>query len=58
MRNATATAREPAVEYLREAVLAWAGESDGPSPEEIRDRLQQLIERHGVTLPGSRSRFV
>jgi ribonuclease HI len=43
--------RAEAVEYLREAVLAWAGESDGPSPEEIWDRLQQLIKRHGVALP-------
>ena len=37
-----------AVQCLREAVLAWAGGGDGPTPEEIWDRLRQILEGHGI----------
>ena len=40
-----------AVESLREGVIAWAGGEDGPTPDEMWNRLRQLLERNGVTLP-------
>ncbi len=46
-----ATLNEEAVRCLREAILAWAGEADGPTPEELWKQLRQLIEQHGAKLP-------
>jgi ribonuclease HI len=42
--------RDEAVRCLREAVLAWAGGEDGPTPEEVWEQLRQLLERYGVKL--------
>jgi ribonuclease HI len=45
------TLREEAVSCLREAVIAWAGGDDGPTPEEMWEKLRQLIEQRGTRLP-------
>ena len=43
--------REEAVNCLREAVIAWAGGEDGPTPQELWDRLRGILEQHGAKLP-------
>jgi ribonuclease HI len=43
--------REEAVRCLREAVLAWAGGDDGPTPEDMWERLREMLERRGAKLP-------
>ena len=43
--------REEVLGYLRGAVLAWAGGEDGPTPEEMWDRLRQMLERNGIRVP-------
>ena len=43
--------RAEAVNCLREAVIAWAGGGDGPTPDEMWERLRAILEQHGVKLP-------
>ena len=44
--------REEAVGYLRGAVLAWASGEDGPTPEEMWERLRQMLEQNGIRVSG------
>ena len=43
--------RKEAVNCLREAILAWASGQDGPTPDELWERLLGILEVHGMRLP-------
>jgi ribonuclease HI len=43
--------RDEAIGQLREAVIKWAGGDEGPTPEELWERLKGMLEERGVRLP-------
>lgn len=49
--SARSNLREEAVQCLRDVAAAWSRGSREPSPEQVWQRLAEILERQGVTLP-------
>ena len=45
--------REEGLICLREAATAWSRGSGQPTPEQVWQRLTEILKRHGVKLPSS-----
>jgi ribonuclease HI len=43
--------RAEVVACLKQAAIAWAGDEDGPSPEELWEQIAGILKQHSVELP-------
>jgi hypothetical protein len=44
---------EEALKFLRKAAAAWSRSDGEPTPEQVWQRLTEILERYGVKLPSS-----